>query len=175
LNNASSQISKNDFWDLHTRLGFKNQSLLAFLKDFLAKNNYKVGTLIGNKSYCALADYLVTSSLYDDASLIRKISFFVVGTYYEDWIPGTKKAFIDGLTKWKEFVEASSSDEAKDLRSQVSRVVEETSAPKDASPLIGILENSIRTSIASFGSSVSEADVIYALANVIKDIKGGKQ
>jgi hypothetical protein len=175
LTDIGNQISKNEFWDLYGSLGVNNENLLSFLKNILAKNNYQVGTLIGNKAYCSLADYLVTSNLYDDASLIRKISFYIVGSYFEDWVPGTKKAFIEGLLKWEDFIETSSTKEAQKLRSQVSEVISSSSAPKNVSPLVGVLENSIRTSIASFGSSIGEADIVYALANVIKDIKGGKQ
>jgi hypothetical protein len=172
LNDLSDQISKNEFWELHNQLGFQGGHLLNYLKDFLAQNHYKVGTLIGNKAYCALADYLTTSTLFDDGSLIRKISHYVVGVYFEDWVPGMKKTFIEGMVKWKEFILASFSPEARSVQDEVSQVVSATSTPNNISPLAGILENSIRTSIASFGSSVSEADIVYALAKVIKDIKG---
>jgi len=173
LNELANAISKFEFLELSHKLGFASESLLSFLKGVLAQKHYQTGSLIGNKSFCSLADYLLTSNLYDNASLIRKIGFYIVGSYYEDWVPGSKKTFIEGLVKWKEFIERSSTKEAEGICTQVEQVVTSASASSNTSPLVGILENSIRTSIASFGSSVSETDIVYALVNVIKDIKGG--
>ena len=171
LEEKVSVIANSEFSDLGANLGFNRGSLLAGFKGYLKQKDYKQGDLIGNKSFSDLADFFVRSTMFDDASLIKEMSTFLLDIYFEDWGRGTKQLFMTRAKAWKSFVEAAYAEENRNkLREIVNGI--ENDAGNNASPMAPLLESTIRSAIAQFGQSVSDADVKYVLVEILKNLEG---
>lgn len=164
-------IASSEFTGLWSRLGFNRGSLLAGFKGYLKQKDYKQGDLIGNKPFSDLADFFVQSNTFDDASLIKEMSVFLLDTYFEDWSRGTKQLFLSRVEGWKGFVEAAYAEGNRSKLRQVVDAVGET-VGDDISPMAPLLESTIRSAIAQFGQSVSDADIKYVLVEILKNLEG---
>ena len=75
---------------------------------------------------------------------------------------------VDG---WKGFVEAAYAEGNRSKLREVVDAVGET-VGDDISPMAPLLESTIRSAIAQFGQSVSDADIKYVLVEILKNLEG---
>jgi hypothetical protein len=167
-------IAKNEFVGLDEELGFGHGSLLAGFKGFLLKKEYKPGSLFGNKEYSDLAEYLYSSNSFDDVSLIKEMSRVLLNVYFEDWVSGTKELFITKLKGWIGFINASANKKNRVRQQEAAKAIEKAPSADSVSPMAPLLESKIRDTISQFGQSISESDVVFVLAEILKDTRGDK-
>lgn len=169
-----STILKNEFVNLSDTLLFGRGSLLAGLKRFLTQFDYHDGDLIGNKPFADFANYVMSSNSYEDATFIKEASPILIGAYFEDWSRGSKELFVERIIDWKRYAETSFDEDNRSKMKEVAMAIEKVAPAKDVSPLVPLLEGKLRSVIDQFGQSISREDVVFTLAQILKDVEGSR-
>jgi hypothetical protein len=168
LEDAARSILKEISIEINTLFGFNKGSLQANMKTWIAANSYSDKTILNNPKFQDLARQVAHGSLFDDETFIATLSRYLVSVSVEDWAARTNDDFMDSLKKWKAQIEASSDPVVIKRNATISALTKTVTAEHvQLSPVSPLLENQIEAQIASFGTSITNTDIIMILTDII--------